>query len=631
MIKGERTKGMQKKFIQITGIIIAIAMLLTMLITFFLQTISARSDAYDELDYLLSDVQARVLENNKDIIALKESLNKDYLAKTHAFAYMIAQNPELLQSQVELQKILKFLDVDELHVTDEKGVIRWGTVPDYIGFDMNSSEQTKPFLSLLTDKNAELAQEPQLNGTKGILFQYISVPRIDKSGIVQIGMQPTRLETALGNNQVGSVLERYDNGTQSLFALNKDNSIKWYSDKTFIGKDVTELGLKKEIESYIENYKEDAVNGRKMYLSARQIEDFIIVAQIDKASVLAPRNKQAMILLFSDILVILIMIGQISWLLKKQIVSPITVIAEQLYEIEKGNLNTVINVHTCSEFTVLSDGINAMVKSVLNHMKETETLLEEQKYTAIQVEEVAGKLDILSNTNLATSDQIAQGSTEQAISMQQLTDNIAALARQMQKNSEDAASATQMSQEAGGILLKGMEELEQMVNAIHEINGLSEDIKNVVKTIDDISFQTNILALNAAVEAARAGSAGKGFAVVADEVRMLAGKSAESAKRTDQMIAHTIEVMQTGEELADKTSVTIRAVVDKAKNATNLTSAIASSSEGQTETIAQIHNSGEKISDVIQQNSHLAQEGRTGIAKLLKEIQQLRELMKKMK
>lgn len=108
---------------------------------------------------------------------------------------------------MELQRILDQLDVDELHVTDGDGFIRWTTVPAYQGFDMASSEQSSAFLPMLTDKSYELAQEPQVNGTVGTLFQYVGVARYDEPGIVQIGMQPTRLQSVLERTSIDKALE----------------------------------------------------------------------------------------------------------------------------------------------------------------------------------------------------------------------------------------------------------------------------------------------------------------------------------------------------------------------------------------------------------------------------------------
>ena len=149
----------------------------------------------------------RKLEESKVTIAeLTENLNREYITKADSFAEMLRLNPYLKDDSAELERIRILLDVDELHVTDGNGIIYWGTVPDYFGFDFSTSEQTKPFLTILNDDTLEIAQDPQMNGAEGKLFQYVSVPRRDHRGIVQIGMEPVRLSNTLADTQPDKVL-----------------------------------------------------------------------------------------------------------------------------------------------------------------------------------------------------------------------------------------------------------------------------------------------------------------------------------------------------------------------------------------------------------------------------------------
>ena len=159
-----------------------------------------------------------------------------------------------------------------------------------------------------------------------------------------------------------------------------------------------------------------------------------------------------------------------------------------------------------------------------------------------------------------------------------------------------------------------------------QMNKMSAEIQNVVKAIDDISFQTNILALNAAVEAARAGAAGKGFSVVADEVRNLAGKSALSAQQTAQMIGQTIEIIQSGTALSTQARDVIHIAMDKSKQANSLTNTIVEAAALQNDTVRAIRDSRSRMEQVIQQNSQLADESRQGGSRLLEEVEQLRNL-----
>lgn len=226
---------------------------------------------------------------------------------------------------------------------------------------------------------------------------------------------------------------------------------------------------------------------------------------------------------------------------------------------------------------------------------------------------------------------LSQGATEQASSLEELSATINDISSQVKSNAEYAGSAGGEVASLGNELKISNQQMQHMIEAMAEINDSSGEIGKIIKTIEDIAFQTNILALNAAVEAARAGEAGKGFAVVADEVRNLAGKSSEASKNTSALIEKSIQSVERGTTIASETAESLEKVVERAEVVVDTVKKITSATEEQAGAINQVTLGMDQISSVVQTNSATAEESAAASEELSGQAQELKHLMSRFK
>ncbi|MGO5051819.1 methyl-accepting chemotaxis protein [Lachnospiraceae bacterium LCP25S3_G4] len=292
-------------------------------------------------------------------------------------------------------------------------------------------------------------------------------------------------------------------------------------------------------------------------------------------------------------------------------------ISELLNSMASGNLNASIEREYIGDFKVIQDSFNYILDSLNETFKQ---IMQSADQVSTGAEQVSSGAQALS-----------QGTTEQAGSIEELSSTIMEISKQVTENAQNAQTANHLSTEAREEIKKGQLHMQDMIAAMTEISEKSSEIGNIIKTIDDIAFQTNILALNAAVEAARAGVAGKGFAVVADEVRNLAGKSAEAAQITTALIERSVLAVSNGSQIADETASSLTAIVEKTAAVDENLEKITAASIEQAESIHQVNIGVEQISAVVQTNSATAEESAAASEELSSQSELLRELVNKFK
>ena len=339
-------------------LLVVLAFLATFAVSWHLHSYLAELSAVDMLESNLSEVSRKIHITEHNLKTVTHLSDAAALAKTHAFALLIASDPTILENTEKLDEIRKKLDVDELHVSDEKGVLQWSVSfnksLNYRGYDMNSQAQSAAFIPALTDKKFELVQPPQQNGSFKILFQYVGVARIDKPGIVQIGYRPERIIEAQHLADIKQIEKDIHIGTNGTLYISENTDLP-------------------------DNYKKVTKTGDSIALSVVSGKH-LLTAVLPEKEMFVFRDSILEVLIIGNLILFGVIFLLISYLLQKVVINGIYSVNDSLNKITGGDLEQQVSVSTTAEFCTLSNGINATVsalkKAIENEAKRIDAELE---------------------------------------------------------------------------------------------------------------------------------------------------------------------------------------------------------------------------------------------------------------
>lgn len=371
VLQKKNGRKMRKTFLIWLLVFLSVAFILAFSISYHIQSGQAYKNA-EKLIYLkIDDVIKQVQINCNSLIEIRRESDSNALAKVRSLAKMIQMNPAILQDSEQIESIRNLLAVDEIHVSDHKGILIAGTEKSYIGYDFGSDRQSAAFMPAIKNKHFELAQDPQPKGINKEIFQYVGVARMDSPGIVQIGYIPERLEKAMKVVDIKNLAPgfRIGNLGSVLIAL-KSGQIVSIADEKYLGKTIYEYGfarknIKGDSGSFIGEFA-----GSKALIAYKSMGDYMIIGGLPTNEMYLSRDSSITVLIIFNILLFAIIFVLVAKLVQVVVIDGIYKVNHSLSQITRGNLEEKVEVLTNEEFKTLSQGINETVGALKTAIKE---------------------------------------------------------------------------------------------------------------------------------------------------------------------------------------------------------------------------------------------------------------------
>ena len=602
---------MKKIFTKSLCTYMIIGLLAAVVAIFVLQTVTTRISNTAASREKLSMVKEKLESNQEEIDRLTENLGENSLAKSKAFANIIAADTSIISDKDKMNALMDDLKVSELHVIDENGIITHSTVDAYVGFDMGSGEQSAAFLVIIDDPTIEIVQEPQENAAEKKLVQYVGVARKDVKGFVQVGIQPEALEEALAGTAIDVVFDDIDYGTKGyVWAVDlQSGQITAFPQKNLIGSTAGNAGLPTKAGS-----GQKKINGVTGHYYAEEYNGILIGTFLPSSEYYGECITAIVIVSISMLIIFAVLLVLINRMVDDKIVKGMYRIADSMKQIAAGNYSVRVDERGNPEFSLFSDGINSMLDGMRSNLSKNDELLERQKQDVEtnqalieNVKQVCARLNDISNETLNNAQLIHNGTEEQENVVSDLKDIMDQLAQGLNSSADASMVGSTLIDETVDSMKQGKKEMEQLELSIRKISDTSAEIEKIIGEINSIADQTNMLSLNASIEAARAGEMGKGFAVVATQVGELAARSSQAAKETSTLIMSTVEAVEEGKQISEQTMKVFDSMAEQIEKASTGVKDIENMVRQNVSIVTQAMNGLEHISEVVDRNVEISQ------------------------